>query len=207
MPYTNISWVKLKLELLSEHRFIEECDDFDKLIFLGLLMLAGLTQNKIPNSPKYIKRMLNLQLEEQIISEKIVKITSIFRGVVRSSEFIKFKNFNKLHNWFRSSEGVPKDTPRIEKIRIDQIRKEYIRIRGLSFENFSSDDFARTAKAIKTLLLKASLKDEVVVKSIEWAAAQKWCDWTLETIIRRFPDFLKYHNQPDLLKKFGKEMK
>ena len=198
----NINWIKLKLDLLSEHRFIEECDDFDKLLFIGLLMLAGLTRNRIPNNAKYIKRMLNLHVDEPKISEKIAKLSALFRGLISNSQFIKFKNFNRLHNWYGSAEGTPKDLP--DKNRIDKIRIEYIKIKGYSLQDFQKDDYARTGKAIKILLTKGRNNADLIIEALKWATKQGWCDWTLETIIRRWPDFLKliFRKRPgDIIKK------
>lgn len=79
----------------------------------------------------------------------------------------------------------------LDKIRLDKIRIEYIKIKGLDINNFSTDDFGRTAKAIKTLVFKAKDNDDLVVKSLRWASQKGWCDWTLETIIRKWPDFMK----------------
>ena len=79
----------------------------------------------------------------------------------------------------------------VEKDRIDKIRMDYIKIKGFRFEDFSHNDFNRTAKAIKTLLIKAKLNDELVIKSFNWASQKDWCDWTLETIIKKWADFIK----------------
>lgn len=94
----------------------------------------------------------------------------------------------------RISRHTP-DNVRVDKIRIDKIRLEYIKTKGFRIEDFSSDDFNRTAKAIKTLLIKSNLKDDLVVKSFKWAGQKEWCDWTLETIVRKWADFIKEQGQ------------
>ena len=114
MPYTNIVYVKFKLEMLSDIRFTDKLDDEEKLLFMGLLLLAGLTHNNIPDEPKFIKRHLNLALEESKISEKITKICLVFPKVVRKSHFINFKNFNALHNYIGKSKGNTWDSPKEE---------------------------------------------------------------------------------------------
>ena len=111
MPYTNIVYVKFKLELLSDIRFTDQLDDEEKLLYMGLLLLAGLTHNNIPDEPRFIQRHLNLTLSEAKITEKITKICSVFPKVVRKSHFINFKNFNALHNYIGKSLGLPKVSP------------------------------------------------------------------------------------------------
>lgn len=103
----------------------------------------------------------------------------------------------------RTNSEYSTDNVHLDKNRIDKIRIEYAKLRGLDINNFQSDDFARTAKAIKTLVIKSKFNDNLVIKSIAWAANQTWCDWTLETIIRRWPDFMKNYKprkvpKPDL---------
>jgi hypothetical protein len=206
MPYKNVIFVKLlwKELLHDDDRFTEQLDDAQKGLYLMLLLLAGASNNHIRNDVNYIKRVLNLRENSEKIRKNLDKILEIFPKCITKDGYIKFKNFKKLHNPIRNADGTPKDSPRIAKNRIDKIRIEYIKIKGYSLENFSSDDFARTAKAIKTLIIKAKGQDELIIKALHWASQQKWCDWTLETIIRRWPDFIKPRSWLDEFKKEAK---
>ena len=92
----------------------------------------------------------------------------------------------------------------LEQNRIEQIRIEYIRHKGLDIKNFFPDDYARTAKAIKTLVFKAGGKDELVLEALEWISKQRY-EWSLETLIKQWATFMKYANEPEILKKWGKK--
>ena len=117
MPYKNIVFVKFRLELLSDIRFTDKLDDEGKLVFMGLLLLAGRTNNQIPKDPVFIKRHLNLSLSEAKISQNIAKIQTIFPKLIGNSQTLKFKNFNKIHNWLGSAKGDTSETQ-------DKIRRE-----------------------------------------------------------------------------------
>ena len=196
MPYSNIHWIKLEKRLLNDYRFYSMSEEA-QLIYVKFLMLAAETDNKIPKNNGLIKSALRSKQTDIKIEECIKEIKTNFPKFKENKEFYFFREWGTRCNWIANkglqgnSEGTPKVV--IEKNRIDKIRIEYIRIRGLDIKNFSSDDFNRTARAIKTLLIKSKLKDDLVINSIEWAAKQSWCDWTLETIIRRWPDFMKLY--------------
>ena len=81
-------------------------------------------------------------------------------------------------------------SPRIEQNRIDKIRREYTRLTGLDLKDFKSDDFARTGKAIKTLISKADGNDEKVLGALEWISKQDF-HWTLETLIKKWVEAVK----------------
>lgn len=193
MPYKNIVFVKLLWrELLHENdKFTEQLNDDEKGLYLMLLLLAGATGNNIKNDVGYIKRTLNLRKNSQKLRENLDKILRVYPKCITKEGYIKFRNFKKIHNPLRKADGTPKDSPRLAKNRIDKIRLEYIKIKGFELKEFSSDDYARTAKAIKNLVIKAKNNDGLVIKSLEWADKQGWCDWTLETINKRWPDFIK----------------
>lgn len=106
MPYKNIVYVKFHIDLLSDIRFTDKLDDNGKLIYMGLLLLAGRTNNQIPNNPIFIKRNLNLNLTEERISQEISEIRGIYPKLIGNSQYLKFKNFNKIHNYY---EKTPKE--------------------------------------------------------------------------------------------------
>lgn len=97
------------------------------------------------------------------------------------------------------------DDVRLDNITLHNIRLEYIGAKKLRLEDFSNDDYARTGKAIKVLLFRAKGDVDLVKEAIRWASKQGWCDWTLETIIRRWPDFMKIGSIPKELRAFAKE--
>ena len=140
------------------------------------------------------------------IRENLSFLLKTFPKLVSKNGIIKFKNFNKLHNRLGNSSGTPEELQwdtQIRKEQIDKIRREYIEIKGFSLKDFSRDDFARTAKAIKILLCKAKKEDNLVSKGLKWAGRQDWCDWTLETLIKKWADFMKWYKMPEIEKKYG----
>lgn len=203
MPYKNIVFVKLlwKELLHDDDRFIEKLNDEQKGLYLMLLLLAGATNNNIKDDENYLKRVLNLQNYNQNIRKNVDKICEVFSGLISRNGFLKFKNFKKIHNYLRNADGTPKETQRIAKNRIDKIRIEYIKIKAFRLEDFSSDDFARTAKAIKSLLLKTN-NDDLVIEGLRWASRQNWCDWTLETVNKKWPDFMKERSKPKSMSEY-----
>jgi hypothetical protein len=54
------AWIKLYAKLLDSPDWIM-LKDCDKLVAIGLLLIASRTKNKIPNNPRYIKQVLHLR--------------------------------------------------------------------------------------------------------------------------------------------------
>lgn len=190
MPYKNVHYIKLMLELFDDRRFIKDCNDSQKLDYILWLAMAGLTQNDAENNPEWFKTRFNLSKNIEEIAKNTEFLSKTFPKMVSINGKVKFKNFKKLHNPIRSAEGTPKDSPKNAQ-NINIIRIEYIRIKGWKQEDFTPDDYARTGKAIKTLLIKSKGNKDLVINALTWASRQSWCDWTLETIIKRWPDFMK----------------
>jgi len=198
MPYTNIYWVKLKLEILNDKRFIFDCDNSQKWLYVGLLLLAGATQNNIPIDENYLKNRLNLPENTPKIKENVAFLLKTFPKLISKNGHLKFKNFKALHNRVGKTEGSPKEVQKDTQIRAEQISKirvEYLSLKNLSLKDFTSTDYARTGKTIKTLICRAEGKDDLVIEGLRWASNQKWCDWTLETLNRRWVDFKASKNK------------
>lgn len=217
MPYKNIIFVKLLWkELLHEDdRFVERLDDSQKGLYLMLLLLAGATNNNIPNSEKYLKRVLNLHEKSEKITENLGVLLETFPKLTSKNGYLKFKNFSSLHNYVGKSQGVPKVLPRdvldknrIDKKRIDKIHRVYLAVKGWKEENLESRDYARNYKAIKALVSRAEKSgggDELVVQSLEWMSKQDY-QWTLETVDKKWQDFLargKVDAYKQLQEKYG----
>ncbi len=79
---------------------------------------------------------------------------------------------------------------KIDKINIQKIREEYIKLKGWDLKTLSSNDFSRTAKAIKTLLLRTKGEVEPILKGLVWISKQNY-EWTLETLDKKWLDFMK----------------
>ncbi len=99
MPYTNIVFVKFKLELLKDYRFTDRLNDAQKLVYLSLLLLAGMTDNAIPHDARYIKRVLNIDMSPETIEESIKHIMECYPKLLSDKEFISFSKFEEIHNY------------------------------------------------------------------------------------------------------------
>ena len=125
MPYKNIVFVKLLVELLNDYRWTHQCNSNQKLLYLGLLLIAGATNNKIPNDPKWIKWRLNLKLPLEMIEQDVIHLSTIFDKVLINKDVISFSNFDKIHSFIQKEKiGVP--ITAIDKRRED---KDKIRVR------------------------------------------------------------------------------
>ncbi len=138
MPYSNIVFVKLQIELLGDLRFTDMLNDQQKLLYLGLIILAGDRKNEIPNKPAYIKRRLNLQQSDEDIMSNIQAIGRAFSKMIVSSDFISFLNFEKIHNYIIPKKGNPREDQ--EKPQNKEIEKEYIKEHDSTSPSHYSDD-------------------------------------------------------------------
>ena len=194
MPYKNIVFVKLlwKELLLEDNRFTDQCNDEQKGLYLMLLLLAGATNNNIPSDENYLIRTLNLVSKPEIVAKNRDCLLSIFPKLIQKNGYLKFKKFKGLHNYIRSAQGQSQEIAvgmaRIDKNRIDKIRREYIALKGWQSQTLSKDFFGRSGRAIKQLLLLGDV--DTVTRSLQWVSKRGYCDWTLETCIKKFPDFL-----------------
>lgn len=146
-----------------------------------------------------LDKILETMAELGLICSKSLKYGNLY-----IPKFIKRADNYTTQKLRRDYEETTKNIPP-EKKRIDKIRTEYIRVKGWDINNFTSDDFARTAKAIKNLILKAKGDGGLVEKGLIWASQQNWCDWTLETLIKKWQDFLKTKTQKDYKSQMDKE--
>jgi len=125
MPYENIVWIKMRLKLLHDPRFMDMCNERQQLLYLKLLLLAGKYENMIPNDPKIIRRNTNYYHKPSILGDDLVHLDEVFRGISVDENTIQFLNFNELHNFRKSHKhktGPPKDVP--EKRRVEESREE-----------------------------------------------------------------------------------
>ena len=98
MPYKNIVWVKLKLELLDDRRWQDLCNERQQLLYIKLLMLAGKLDNMIPNDPKYLCRECAYRRYPNELARDIQHLSTVFDKFSVDSAWIQFLNFKELHN-------------------------------------------------------------------------------------------------------------
>jgi len=201
MPYTQIHWIKLEKRLLNDYRFYTMSEQA-QLFYIKLLLLSAETSNKIPKNPKILQTALRTNQNVEKIEQTIKEILTNFPKFKESNNFYSFKEWSKRHNYIakkelqRNSQGTPKDA--LDKIRIDKIRKEYIREKNWGNVKLHPDDFSRTSKAIKALIIKAEGDDETVIDAIRWISGRGY-EWTLETIIKKWADFMAQRPSKEML--------
>ncbi len=206
MPYANIHWIKLKLEILNDKRFIFDCNNDQKWLYIGLLLLAGNTRNSISNDENYIKNRLNLPETSQKIRENLDHLLKIFPKMLSKDGIIKFKNFNDLHNKLGNYFGTPlelqenskgnKEKIRIEKIRIEKIIYTYIDKKGFNptkNEAIRNLLYKRNCRTARNLAILSKGEYEKITEAMNWfgdICDKKGYSWTLETIEKWFPEYL-----------------
>ncbi len=208
MAYRNIRFVKLMLELAEDDRFTIDCNDNDKFIYLLLLLSAGLTGNKIPERPEWLLKRFNLSIKKDEISMSIQHIVNLFSKVYKQrfgdKLYLKFKGFERLHNWIEnnrgSSKGVPKqsqDKIRIDKNIIDKTTKKDIKIILLfaykkKIKEFTEETLQSFIKRnIRTAQLLKGYSQERLKEVMDWLIKNADFKWTMESVSKYVDENLK----------------
>lgn len=79
----------------------------------------------------------------------------------------------------------------LDKIRIEEIRKEYVALVGHNLSTYTSSDYGRTGKAIKKLFIRANYDIGLIKECLNWIAKQGY-SWTLETCDKKWHDFINF---------------
>lgn len=188
MAYRKIHWIKLEKRLLNDHRFYTMSQD-SQLVYLKLLMLAAETANKVPKSHAILRAALRATQEETEIGKSIKEIKEHFPKFKEHKNFYYFLGWSTRHNWVDTSKS-PSNSSATNKLAVDKtrIRIEYIKLKGWTGQTFSKDFYGRTGKAINKLFVLTN-QDSEIIDCLRWAS-KKWPDmWTLETCIKKWPDF------------------
>ncbi len=104
-----------------------------------------------------------------------------------------------IKSLYRSDRGQTKVRLRSDKIREDKIDKNtleivrgcYLTKKGWKETSLHPDDYGRIHRAIKILYVKSNKNIDSICQAIEWVSIQGYCDWTMETVIKKWPDFIK----------------
>ena len=210
MPYTNIHWIKLEKRLLNDPRFFLMSEKA-QLFYIKLLLLCALYENKVSRKYEILRELLRTRNSEEELNHTFEEIKANFPKVLLHKDFYYIKGFKEHHNWVvpkelpENSEGTPKDAPiKINKEQLNKIRLEYIRLKGWNEKDLQSDDYARIHHAIKQLIVKAKT-DELCVSAMQWVSQQKYCDWTMETVVKKYPEFKKQKQHQGVIKQRDNE--
>jgi len=128
MPYANIVWVKVHLNLLDgDDRFLYQITERQQLLYLKMLILAGKTNNATPKNPVFIANAIHYPHGDQELTLDISRLMEVFPKFTQTKHHYIFTNFDKIHN--RISEGTPKELPRdTQRGVLDKSREEKIRV-------------------------------------------------------------------------------
>jgi hypothetical protein len=152
MPYTNIVFVKFKLELLKDYRFTDKLNDSQKLVFLSLLLLAGMTDNKIPHDTSYIKRILNLDMSPDTIEEAIKQIMTHFPKLLSDKGVISFTKFEEIHNYKIGKPEIEKGVEQNKKKNKEEEKEEDKKHKHLDFVFLTKSEYALLEERFKSNL-------------------------------------------------------
>ena len=123
MSYKNVVFVKLFVKLGRDYRFTDKLNDSQKMLYMFLLLLAGMTDNEIPNDANWIKRTLNLQIPYELIELDLLHIRKVFDKLVCRNDLLQFVDWQQLHNFKIGVPILATEKRRVEKSK-SRVREE-----------------------------------------------------------------------------------
>lgn len=111
MPHTQIVFVKVKMELLEDDRFLFDLNDTQKGLYLLLLALAGKTSNKIRNEENFIRT--RLALSTNTLMEDIKHISAVYPKFKLVNDYWVFEDFDEHHNYYYPTKGNTEVLPKV----------------------------------------------------------------------------------------------
>ena len=141
-------------------------------------------------SEEKIEKLLKSMAELNLINANALKDGDLWIPKLRKYGDEYYDRLGRL-----SRQG--RDFVVLDKNRLDKITTHYIQLKGWKIENnkdLLNDIYKRNVRPAKKLF--NLLKNEAeVLKAMQWVAQtcqNKGLQWTLETVIKWYPDFLKY---------------
>lgn len=154
-----------------------------------------------------------LRMRPSSVRNRIVKLSKLRNLDVKSDRqfsivtICNWKVYKELmfgdRTGNRTGKGQAKDTDnnvnnvKNEESALTLIRtiiEEYKRLKGYDKQDdWDRNHFKRHVRAAKDLYEKGG---EDWQKAMEWASQQEYCDWTLETVIKKLPDFRAAKDKP-----------
>lgn len=132
---------------------------------------------------KKIDEVLNFLATNKDICHKALEIGDLY--IPKMKEYSDNWTKKLQRNYEVTTSQVP-----LHNITLQDITKHYITIKGWGEKSLSKEDYARYGKAIKNLYIRSNQDANLVKRAISWISKQGY-DWTLETVLKKFPDFLK----------------
>ena len=119
MPRPAKEFVKIETRLLNDYKFLM-LSEFDQLFYIKLLLLARITDNKIPNCNAKIDLVLKTNREEKDIEKSIEKIKDAFPKLKSNKHFHYFIGYNARMNKYLPKKEDNEEPDEEEDIDIDK---------------------------------------------------------------------------------------
>ena len=157
MPYKNIVLIKLFLRLFEEDdRFLYQLNESQQLLFIKMLYLSAITDNKIPKNPRFICSKINYHHEEECLFKDLDRILEVFNGFKTDGKSYHFNNFHELHNYTGKHQGNPTPKGRVfpdkdkskSRVRVEQEKIKKKRREEGSYDPVVCDMVNKTVKSL-----------------------------------------------------------
>lgn len=100
MPRKSTEFIKLETRILTDYRFLL-LGDFEQLLYLKLMILARITDNKIPRKLEAIEAVLRTKREPNDIELTLKRLKSIFPKFKCNKHFYYFVGYtSRFHKRF-----------------------------------------------------------------------------------------------------------
>lgn len=137
---------------------------------------------------------------------------SLNRGVLYFPKFRqKADDYTKrvLRNTEVGTDNVPLEQSREDKITKDErdcITLHYVNLKGWDKKTIINSQWVRMFKGARELFIMCDRDMDKALGAINWVSVQGYVDWTLETAIKKLPDFIKKGYKPPAIQKFEEEL-
>jgi hypothetical protein len=159
------AWIKLYAKLLDSPDWIM-LKDCDKLVAIGLLLIASRTKNKIPNNPRYIKQVLHLRRTPDLA----IFLKSGY--LVPYNESDARQSIDTSYRDSRETLEKPYSTSSPDQIRSDQKRKDKSVNADLDLSGLTKDP---TRMAIDGVIEIGDLHSKDAIKILSLSEVVRVC--------------------------------
>ena len=132
---------------------------------------------------KEVEELMSFQADKGLIDRKALEKGDLYIPKLKNYADDYTKRVRRVSE--DSTDKVP-----LDKSTLDNITKEYIRIRGLQDISLSRNDMASIYTGAAKLLKRAG-DAETAFMAIEWVARQGYIEWNLFTVEKKVHLFLK----------------
>jgi uncharacterized phage protein (TIGR02220 family) len=181
VPYSNIVWIKLYLELFDEDdRFLYQLTERQQLLYIKMLYLAGRQKNKISKNPESVIQKVNYKGSTGELLGDIKAIKNIFKKLKENKYYYTFTNFDTLHNRVSNgtSQGTPKELQRVipDKDKDKEEDKE-VRTEVIGYLNEKIGTSYRPSTKSTQEKIRARLHDGFTVADFKAVIDKKVAQW------------------------------